>query len=98
MVAEYQRRRDYMCRELNMLKGCRCDKPSGAFYIFLDIRETGLSSEAFCQLMLNKHFVTMTPGYVFGDNCEGFVRISYANSMENLEIAMKRMNEALETL
>ena len=98
MVAEYQRRRDYMCRELNMLKGCRCDKPSGAFYIFLDIRETGLSSEAFCQLMLNKHFVTMTPGHVFGDNCEGFVRISYANSIENLEIAMKRMNEALETL
>ena len=48
--------------------------------------------------MLNKHFVTMTPGHVFGDNCEGFVRISYANSMENLEIAMKRMNEALETL
>ena len=66
--------------------------------ILLDIRETGLSSEAFCQLMLNKHFVTMTPGHVFGDNCEGFVRISYANSMENLEIAMKRMNEALETL
>lgn len=98
MVAEYQRRRDYMYRELNSLKGCSCHKPSGAFYIFLDIRQTGMTSEEFCRFMLNRCYVTMTPGDVFGDRGEGFVRISYANSIENLKLAIQRMRDALTAM
>lgn len=96
MVKEYEKRRDYLYEELNRLPGCHCQKPDGAFYIFMDIRETGMTSDEFCRYMLEEYYVTMTPGHVFGTSGEGFVRVSYANSMENLKIAIGRMQEALK--
>lgn len=96
MVEEYKERRDYLYEELNKLPGCSCQKPDGAFYIFMNIQGTGMTSDEFCKYMLEKYYVTMTPGPVFGISGEGFVRVSYANSLDNLKIAIGRMKKALE--
>lgn len=95
MVLEYERRRDYMVEALNQLPGCHCDKPDGAFYIFLNIQGTGMTADAFCQFMLHKAGVALTPGNVFGDDGEGFIRVSYANALENLQKAIHLMKQAL---
>lgn len=95
MVAEYRRRRDFLYQQLNTLPGCRCQKPAGTFYIMLNIEGTGMTSEAFCQYILETCYVTLVPGTVFGAKGEGYVRLSYATSMENLKIAIDRMSQAL---
>ncbi len=96
MVEEYQERRDYLVDALNSLPGCKCQKPDGAFYVFMDIRGTGMSADEFCSYILEKEYVTMTPGHVFGSSGEGFVRVSYANSLENIKLAVERVRRALE--
>lgn len=78
------RRRDFMVEALNAMPGCRCRKPDGAFYIFVNIAGTGMDSDGFCRTMIDEAGVSMTPGHVFGTMGDGFVRVSYANSMENL--------------
>ena len=85
MLAEYRRRRDFMVEALNAMPGCRCRKPDGAFYIFVNIAGTGMDSDGFCRTMIDEAGVSMTPGHVFGTMGDGFVRVSYANSMENLQ-------------
>lgn len=96
MVREYEKRRDYMVEALNSLPGCTCLPPDGAFYIFVDIAGTGLTEDGFCRLMLEEAGVSMTPGDVFGSMGKGFVRVSYANSLENLKMAVSLMREVLE--
>ena len=96
MVREYERRRDYMVEAINGLPGCSCLRPDGAFYIFVNIAETGMDSDAFCRAMIDEAGVSMTPGHVFGTRGGGFVRVSYANSMDNLERAIGLMREVLE--
>jgi aminotransferase len=95
-VKEYQKRRDYLVKALNELPGCSCKKPNGAFYIWLNIKGTGFKSQEFCERMLDTAYVSMTPGPVFGESCEGYVRISYANSLENCKEAIRRMKKFLE--
>jgi aspartate/methionine/tyrosine aminotransferase len=95
MRDEFSRRRNYIVGAVNKLPGCSCSMPKGAFYAFMDVRDTGMTSEAFSTLMLEKAGVATTPGTVFGENGKGFVRLSYANSMENLQTAMERMRHAL---
>lgn len=95
MVQEYEKRRNYMVKALNQLPGCSCDQPDGAFYIFLNITGTGMTSSAFCQLMLDEAGVALTPGNVFGETGEGFVRVSYANSLDNLKEAIHFMKLVL---
>lgn len=90
MRAEYRRRRDFLVDALNRM-GLKTLLPKGAFYVFADIRKTGLSSEAFCLRLLNGHAVACVPGSAFGACGEGFVRMSYATSMKNLQIAAKRL-------
>lgn len=96
MVREYEKRRDYMAEALNGLPGCACLRPDGAFYIFLNIAGTGMGGDEFCRLMIDEAGVSMTPGDVFGSMGEGFVRVSYANSLENLKLAVSLMRDVLE--
>lgn len=90
MVREYNRRRRLMLSRLNAM-GLNCFEPQGAFYLFPCIKSTGLASDKFCEELLMEEKVLVIPGNAFGDCGEGFVRATYANSMENLIEAMNRI-------
>ena len=97
MRAEYHRRRDFLVAALNRM-GLKTLLPKGAFYVFADIRSTGLSSEEFCLRLLNEHAVACVPGAAFGACGEGFVRMSYATSLKKLKIAAERLAAFVSTL
>ncbi|KMO86530.1 aromatic amino acid aminotransferase [Megasphaera cerevisiae DSM 20462] len=90
MRQEYDRRRKVIYKGLCDM-GLPVFEPKGAFYIFPDIRSTGMTSSEFCEKLVQEEEVAVVPGSAFGDNGEGFVRISYAASMETIEEAIKRM-------
>lgn len=90
MVAEYDRRRRLVVQRLNEI-GLACFEPQGAFYIFPSITITGLTSEEFCQALLEEEKVAVVPGTAFGEEGEGFIRCSYAASLENLTAALDKM-------
>lgn len=96
MKKEYDKRRKYLLKEFDRL-GLSCFEPKGAFYIFPDIRKYGMTSEEFATDLLNKERVVVVPGTAFGDSGEGFVRISYAYSLEALKEAIKRIERYLKT-
>jgi aspartate/methionine/tyrosine aminotransferase len=95
MVKEYKRRRDFVVKRLNEIPGISCKMPKGAFYVFPNIKEFKLSSLDFALLILEKAKISMVPGSSFGKHGEGYVRISYATSLENLQKAMDRLEKAL---
>ena len=97
MRREYNRRRNFLVRQFNDM-GLSCFEPLGAFYVFPCIRSTGLSSDDFCQRLLQEHHVAAVPGTAFGTCGEGFIRCSYACSMDHLIEACKRIRAFLETL
>jgi aspartate aminotransferase len=89
MIEEFKRRRNYICKALEKLS-FKFVKPKGAFYVFPEIPIDNMNSNEFCDLLLEKYGVSVTPGTAFG-NYNKHIRISYANSMENIEEAMKRI-------
>ena len=93
MVAEFKRRRDVIVEGLNKISGFRCLRPAGAFYAFPDVRQLGLSSSVLEDRILNEAGVAVLSGTSFGSFGEGFLRLSYANSIENLRTALDRLNE-----
>jgi aminotransferase len=95
MKKEYKRRREYIVGALNDL-GLDCHMPQGAFYVFPSIRKTGMTSLAFAHDLLDKKKVALVPGVAFGQSCEGFIRISYASSYDNLKEAVCRIGSYLE--
>ncbi len=99
MVAEYQRRRNVIVDGLNAIPGFSCQKPQGAFYAFPNVRKTGMNSNELANLILDKAGVALLPGSSFGEYGDGYLRLSYANSVENiqrgLEKIMKVMKEAV---
>ena len=95
MRAEYKKRRDYLCETLDML-GVDCVVPKGAFYAFPYIGKYGLSSDEFCDRLLQEKKLAVIPGNAFGDCGEGFIRICYANSIENIERAMFRLEQFIK--
>lgn len=97
MREEYDIRRRYLMRKFQEL-GLPCFTPEGAFYVFPDIRVSGLSSEEFCERLLMERKVAMVPGTAFGESGEGFVRISYAYSLKHLNTALERLSVFLDTL
>ena len=97
MRKEYDRRRKYLYAELQKL-GLPCFEPKGAFYIFPSIASTGKTSEDFCLDLLEKERLVVVPGTAFGESGEGFVRISYAYSLDSLKEAMKRLGRYLKSL
>ena len=97
MKKEYDKRRKYLLKEFARL-GLPCFEPRGAFYIFPDIRKYGMSSEEFATELLNKEHVVVVPGTAFGDSGEGFVRISYAYSLDALKEAIRRIEKFLNVI
>ncbi|NLX26358.1 MAG: pyridoxal phosphate-dependent aminotransferase [Lentisphaerae bacterium] len=95
MREEYTRRRDIITDGLNSLPGVRCTRPDGAIYVFPSITETGMSSDAFSEFAMQNAGVALLPGNNFGPGGEGFVRLSYVNSVDNIEKAIERLAEAL---
>ena len=98
MVAQFQNRRDIVYKEINAIDGLSCVKPRGAFYAFVNIRGTGLSSEEFATRLLEEKHVGLVPGTGFGASGEGFVRISYATSTENIREGIRRIGEFVREL
>jgi len=94
MKREYRRRREFVVDELNQI-GLPCHKPEGAFYAFPSVKKTGMSSLEFSQKLLKQEKVAVVPGTAFGASGEGYLRISYASSMENLKEALLRINNFL---
>ena len=97
MKAEYNVRRKYLLKRFGEM-GVDCFEALGAFYVFPCIKEFGMTSEDFATNMLKSKKVCVVPGTAFGDCGEGFLRISYAYSMENLKIAMDRFEEYVKEL
>ncbi|RKZ04057.1 MAG: pyridoxal phosphate-dependent aminotransferase [Candidatus Hydrothermota bacterium] len=98
MVAEFRRRRDRIFELLGEIPHVKARKSEGAFYVFLDIRELGMSSREFASYLLEKHGVCLLPGDLFGERGEGYVRISYATSMENIEKGIERIARAVREI
>lgn len=97
MLAEYDVRRTYIVNEFNKM-GLKCFEPRGAFYAFPCIKGTGLSSDEFCEQLLLKKKVAAVPGNAFGECGEGFIRVSYCNSLANLKKAVERIKEFVDEL
>jgi len=72
--------------------------PQGAFYVFPSIKSTGLTSQEFCEQLILKEKVAVVPGNAFGECGEGYIRISYAYSIEEIKIALERMERFLKSL
>ena len=97
MKKEYDKRRKYLLKEFDRL-GFPCFEPRGAFYIFPNISKYGMTSEEFATNLLEKEHVVVVPGTAFGESGEGFVRISYAYSLDALREAIKRIEKYLRTV
>jgi aspartate aminotransferase len=98
VVAEFRRRRDLIVPGLNALPGVRCPVPRGAFYAFPNVEGLGLPSVELADYLLQEAGVAVLPGTAFGRNGEGYLRLSYANSTENIARALERMASALAAL
>jgi aspartate aminotransferase len=97
MVAEFRARRDLLVEGLNRLPGFRCHKPAGAFYVFPNTTATGMGSSDLQRFLMEKAGVAVVAGTTFGEYGEGYIRLSYANSRENIRAALESINEALRT-
>ncbi len=98
MVTAYQHRRDVLISGLNSIPGVSCRKPMGAFYAFPNIKSFNLSSDKIANLILDKGNVALLPGTSFGKYGEGYLRIVYANSLENIKDALERIGNVLSSL
>lgn len=97
MVREYNRRRRVVVQGFRKM-GLECFEPMGALYVFPNIKSTGITSDEFCQRLLEEKRVLTVPGDAFGSCGEGFIRCSYATSMEDIMEALKRINEFVKSL
>ncbi|MDI3310149.1 MAG: pyridoxal phosphate-dependent aminotransferase [Thermoanaerobacterium sp.] len=95
MRGKYDERRKFLYLSLIDM-GFKCFEPKGAFYIFPSIKETGLTSLEFAKKLLYEAKVAAVPGSAFGEHGEGYIRMSYATSMDNLKEAVKRIREFME--
>jgi aspartate aminotransferase len=95
VVAEFRRRRDFIVDGMNSLPGFKCHKPLGAFYVFPNTQGTGIDSKTLAAKILNEAGVACLSGHTFGKYGEGYVRFSYANSIENIEKGIDRIRKLL---
>jgi aspartate aminotransferase len=95
MMAEFTERRDVVVDGLNAIPGVRCHKPAGAFYVFPNIEGTGWDERALQQALLNEAGVALLAGTAFGRHGRGYLRLSYANSVTNLEKGIERIGNLL---
>lgn len=95
MMKEFTKRREIVVDGLNSLKGIKCSIPKGAFYAFPNIKNTGMTSKQFADKALYDGGVALLPGTSFGEFGEGFIRISFANSIDNIQDGIKRLSTIL---
>lgn len=95
MREEYDTRRRFLMRKFKEMD-IPCFEPEGAFYVFPDIRQSGLGSDEFCERLLREEKVAMVPGTAFGESGQGFVRISYAYSLEHISTALERLGNFMK--
>ena len=98
MVKEYQRRRDYAVKAINEIDGLSCLKPKGAIYIFINCKARGKKTAELADYLLEHAKIALVPGDVFGPGGEGYLRMSFANSYENIVEGCKRLSEAVAAL
>jgi aspartate aminotransferase len=91
MVAEFRKRRDVIVKGLNEIPGIRCSEPAGAFYAFPNVTGIGLPSKRLADMLLNDAGVACLDGGCFGSHGNGYLRFSYANSLENIQEALSRI-------
>jgi aspartate/methionine/tyrosine aminotransferase len=96
MVAEFRRRRDAIVNGLNQIPGFSCTVPDGAFYVFPNVTGTGLSTRDLATMLLHDAGVACLSGTAFGSYGDGYLRFSYANSLENIEEALSRIRKLSE--
>ncbi len=97
MREQYNHRRRYLLNEFERI-GLPCFEPYGAFYVFPCIKKFGMSSDEFCTRLLKEEKLAVVPGTAFGDCGEGYIRVSYAYSLENLKAAMERLERFISKL
>ena len=97
MREEYDMRRRLLVSAFNRM-GLHTFEPEGAFYVFPSIKSTGMTSEEFCEKLLYDQRIAIVPGNAFGDCGEGFVRVAYSNSLQNIKEAVKRIEIFLEKI
>src|SRR5680860_1265339 len=95
MIEAFRRRREIIVDGLNGIPGITCLKPKGAFYVFPNISGVGMKSNPFADLLLQEHGVAGLSGTAFGAHGEGYLRLSYANSEENIQKALQRIAAAV---
>jgi aminotransferase len=98
MLARYQERRDFVVRRLNAIPGISCLPPKGSIFAFANIEDIGMPSIEFANLLLERGRVAVVPGAGFGPDAEGYMRLCFAQSMEDLEKGMDRIAEVAESL
>lgn len=98
VVAEYRRRRNALVAGLNDIPGVRCRLPQGAFYVFPNVSSFGRTSNWLAEYLLEEAGVALLPGTSFGKYGEGYLRLCFANSLENILSALEQMKEALAKL
>jgi aminotransferase len=98
MVSEFDRRRRFLVEALQQIEGVSCVQPRGAFYAFPSVKELGMSDEKLAYYLLREAQVALVPGSAFGEYGHGHLRLSYANSYENIQGAVERIERALSKL
>jgi aminotransferase len=98
MVKEYQRRRDYAVKAINEIPGLHCECPKGAFYIFINCKSLNMKSADLAACLLEEAKIALVPGDVFGPGGEGYLRMSFANSYENVAAGCEQLRKAVEAL
>lgn len=97
MCDEYKRRRNLVVNSLNRI-GLKCNMPQGAFYVFCCVKSTGLTEIEFASRLLKQEKVAVVPGTAFGASGKGYIRISYASSMDNLKEAISRIGKFVKSI
>ncbi|HIT32443.1 MAG TPA: aminotransferase class I/II-fold pyridoxal phosphate-dependent enzyme, partial [Candidatus Enterenecus stercoripullorum] len=98
MVKQYRIRRDYVMERIKGIPGLSCHTPGGTFYAFIDIQALGMSSEEFAIKLLEAEQVVIVPGSAFGEFGEGYIRLSYAASMEDLRQGLDKIEAFVRSL
>jgi aspartate/methionine/tyrosine aminotransferase len=98
MVHEFQRRRDLIVEGLNAIAGIHCRQPAGAFYVFPNVQQLPLDSQSLANYLLEKAGVALLSGNAFGQFGDGYLRLSYATSVENIREGLRRIKGAIEQL
>ena len=98
MVKEYQRRRDYAVKAINEIPGLHCECPKGAFYIFINCKSLNMKSADLSAYLLEEAKIALVPGDVFGPGGEGYLRMSFANSYDNIVEGCAQLKKAVALL